>query len=137
MYRSRENDSLREIVIWTICLKNKDLPGPGKHKKHETYVTISNDAKKAKRWYEIHSQARTTHTHFGTHTITQANPRDDNVMEIRALRRSKMTHKSCARESVQNTAVCMMGTNSRLMSGELSHKYLSVCCMEHFPGKLQ
>lgn len=69
-----------------------------------------------------------------THTIPQANLRADNVMEIRVRRCSKMTHKSCAREKIQNAAVCMMDTNGRLMSGKLPNKYLSLCCMGYFPG---
>lgn len=51
-------------------------------------------------------------------------------MEIRVLRCSKMTHKSYARERMQNTAVCMMDTNSRMMSGMHSYKYLSLCCRD-------
>lgn len=75
------------------------------------------------------------HMHISTHTITQANLRVDNIMEIRVLWCSKMTHKSCARARMQNTAVCRMDTNSRLMSGKLSYKYLSFCCIGDLPVK--
>lgn len=44
-------------------------------------------------------------------------------MEIRVLCCSNVTHKSCATERMQNAAVCMMDTNSRLMSGKLLYKY--------------
>lgn len=88
---------------------------------------IPNDAKKhtsADCWNEIHFQRRTTHTH--TNTITQDNLRADNIMEMRELRCRKMTHKSCARGKMQNTTVCMMDTNSCMMSGKNSYKYLSL-----------
>lgn len=40
-----------------------------------------------------------------------------------------MTHKSCAGRWCKKTpAVCKMDTNSHMMCGKLSYKYLSLCC---------